>query len=127
VKSFGHETPESVRIRRKWSPKTHTGKHRTRKTGGLEGAYRTEFPRWYRDAKKRRVAVFVDSCFWHGCPEHCKMPVNNREFWEEKIVRNGSRDAEVAKWYEDNGWRIVRVWEHDLKDFLPRPSIKSNG
>lgn len=58
----------------------------------------------------------MDSCFLYGCPEHCKMPVNNREFWEEKIVRNGSRDAEVAKWYEDNGWRIVRVWEHDLKD-----------
>ncbi len=66
--------------------------------------------------KKRRVAVFVDSCFWHGCPEHCKMPVSNREFWEEKIVRNGRRDAEVTKWYEDIGWRIVRVWEHELKD-----------
>lgn len=68
--------------------------------------------------RKYRIVVFIDSCFWHGCPEHCNMPRNNAEFWAEKLVNNRRRDAIVTDWYRSQGWHIMRVWEHDLsKDF----------
>lgn len=65
-----------------------------------------------------RVVIFIDSCFWHGCPEHCKMPKNNAQFWAEKLASNRHRDAFVTDWYRSAGWHVMRVWEHDLtKDF----------
>lgn len=64
------------------------------------------------------VAVFLDGCFWHGCPQHFRPPETNREFWAEKIRRNRERDAKVTAKYRDMGWRIIRVWEHDLKDLV---------
>jgi DNA mismatch endonuclease (patch repair protein) len=64
--------------------------------------------------KKRKTVVFVDSCFWHGCPKHCRLPSTNKAYWREKIERNKRRDREVARHYKRTGWRCVRVWEHDL-------------
>lgn len=69
--------------------------------------------------KKYRAVVFIDSCFWHGCELHCKLPVNNREFWRRKIDRNRRRDEEVTAHYLDSGWGILRVWEHDIRADLP--------
>ena len=61
-----------------------------------------------------KVAVFVDGCFWHGCPIHSKVPATNRTFWKKKLVTNKSRDRLVNKQLGSAGWRIVRIWEHDL-------------
>ncbi|MFI6485762.1 very short patch repair endonuclease [Nonomuraea sp. NPDC050663] len=60
-----------------------------------------------------RVAVFVDGCFWHGCPEHGTWPRNNQEFWRSKIELNRSRDADTDARLEAVGWLAVRVWEHE--------------
>lgn len=61
---------------------------------------------------RRRVAVFVDGCFWHGCPDHCRMPGSNVDYWEAKIARNKARDARNDAALAGEGWTIVRLWEH---------------
>ena len=58
-----------------------------------------------------KLAVFVDGCFWHGCPRHATMPANNRAFWEAKLARNAARDSEVTRALRRAGWRVLRVWE----------------
>jgi DNA mismatch endonuclease (patch repair protein) len=64
--------------------------------------------------RRERVIVFVDGCFWHGCPKHSKIPVNNRAFWNRKLSGNKSRDKFVTRTLRKNGWRVLRIWEHDL-------------
>ncbi len=64
--------------------------------------------------KGEKVAVFIDGCFWHGCPEHFRMPKSNIGFWEEKITRNRRRDMEVTRMLRGMGWIVVRIWEHDI-------------
>ena len=60
-----------------------------------------------------RVAVYVDGCFWHGCPEHGTRPKANAAWWREKIERTGSRDRETDARLASAGWLVVRVWEHE--------------
>jgi DNA mismatch endonuclease (patch repair protein) len=60
-----------------------------------------------------RVAVFVDGCFWHGCPEHGTMPKNNRAWWEEKLAGNQRRDRDTDIRLQEAGWTVVRAWEHE--------------
>jgi DNA mismatch endonuclease, patch repair protein len=60
-----------------------------------------------------KVAVFVDGCFWHGCPEHGTWPRNNAEFWRDKIEGNVRRDRDTDARLEADGWTVVRVWEHE--------------
>jgi DNA mismatch endonuclease (patch repair protein) len=62
---------------------------------------------------RARVAVFVDGCFWHGCPEHARPPRTNSGYWNAKIEINQRRDREQTVALEDAGWIVVRVWEHD--------------
>jgi DNA mismatch endonuclease (patch repair protein) len=63
---------------------------------------------------KQRVAVFVDGCFWHGCPKHATWPANRAVWWRRKIVGNKTRDALVTRTLRRAGWRVLRVWEHEL-------------
>jgi DNA mismatch endonuclease (patch repair protein) len=70
-----------------------------------------------------RLAVFVDGCFWHGCPEHCRIPTTNRRYWEAKIARNQKRDATADAALRADGWRVVRVWEHRVRDKASRAKI----
>ncbi len=63
---------------------------------------------------KLRMAVFVDGCFWHGCPKHSNLPANNRAFWRKKLTANKSRDVVVARTLRARGWLVLRVWEHEL-------------
>lgn len=64
-----------------------------------------------------RVAVFVDGCFWHGCPEHGRRNHEvNSWYWPEKIARNQARDRATDAAFAQAGWQVVRVWEHDLLD-----------
>ena len=60
-----------------------------------------------------RIAVFVDGCFWHGCPEHASWPKSNANFWREKIETNRSRDADTDRRLDALGWKVVRIWEHE--------------
>ena len=62
---------------------------------------------------KARVAVFVDGCFWHGCPEHGTWPKRNAEFWRDKIETNRRRDRDTNERLEAAGWKVIRVWEHE--------------
>ena len=61
------------------------------------------------------LAVFVDGCFWHGCPKHATHPMTNRAFWRKKIARNKTRDKCVNRLLRTKGWKVIRVWEHELK------------
>lgn len=63
---------------------------------------------------QQKLAVFVDGCFWHGCPLHGTQPKQNAEFWREKILRNQARDRLVARTLRARGWRVLRIWEHEL-------------
>ena len=65
----------------------------------------------------QKVAIFIDGCFWHGCPDcRRKLPVTNREYWERKINRN----VELAQIHNEelhrSGWQVIRIWEHEMKD-----------
>lgn len=62
---------------------------------------------------RARVAVFVDGCFWHRCPEHSTLPASNAAFWREKLERNVTRDWADARALTQAGWTVIRVWEHE--------------
>lgn len=64
------------------------------------------FTRW-------KVAVFVDGCFWHGCPDHQHVPKSNREYWVPKLAANVERDRRVDAALTEAGWIVLRIWEHD--------------
>ncbi|MDF2052994.1 very short patch repair endonuclease [Priestia megaterium] len=66
--------------------------------------------------KKYKVAIFIDSCFWHACKLHGNRPKNNQEYWDKKLARNKERDVTVTDYYIQNGWHFKRVWEHDIKE-----------
>ncbi|RCW52070.1 very short patch repair endonuclease [Paenibacillus prosopidis] len=66
--------------------------------------------------KRKKTIVFLDSCFWHGCVEHCRIPKTNTEYWQRKIMKNVTRDAQVTEYYNRKGWNIIRIWEHDVKN-----------
>jgi DNA mismatch endonuclease, patch repair protein len=63
---------------------------------------------------KLRVAVFVDGCFWHACPQHGTRPRGNRAFWRKKLAANKERDRLVNRTLRRTGWRVIRIWEHAL-------------
>lgn len=70
---------------------------------------------------KAKVAVFVDGCFWHNCPEHGSMPGRNVAYWEPKPHRNAERDAETNQLLTERGWEVIRGWEHED----PREAVES--
>lgn len=65
--------------------------------------------------QKQRLVIFVDGCFWHSCPKHSNTPANNRVFWTKKLLANRKRDRLVARTLRKNGWRVIRIWEHELR------------
>lgn len=65
--------------------------------------------------RRKKVAVFIDSDFWHGHPERCIMPKTNPDYWSQKIAGNRKRDEQVNKELSDNGWTVIRLWEYDIK------------
>lgn len=87
------------------------------RTGNISG--------WRRGAKlpgrpdfvfrRQRLALFIDGCFWHGCPDHFKLPKTRTLFWRHKIKSNQARDLRVVAELRLLGWRSLRAWEHELK------------
>lgn len=61
----------------------------------------------------KKIAIFVDGCFWHGCPEHATWPKSNSAFWKDKILTNRARDQDTNRKFEEAGWTVLRVWEHE--------------
>lgn len=64
---------------------------------------------------KQKVAIFIDGCFWHGCPRCKTQPKTNRTYWKAKIANNQKRDKEVKKQLTQDGWKVLRFWEHEIK------------
>ena len=63
--------------------------------------------------KGRRVAVFIDGCYWHGCREHSSAPKVNSDYWGTKIENNRRRDRETGQFLQERGWVVMRLWEHE--------------
>lgn len=69
-------------------------------------------------SKKKKVAIFLDSCFWHSCKWHCRVPKSRRNYWVSKIQRNKDRAKIVNRILRKEGWHVVHFWEHQFqKDF----------
>jgi len=64
---------------------------------------------------ERRAALFVDGCFWHGCPQCYRRPKSRRDYWDVKVARNKMRDKRVRRKLRSQGWAVLRIWEHELK------------
>jgi DNA mismatch endonuclease (patch repair protein) len=64
--------------------------------------------------RKARVAVFVDGCFWHGCPRHARVPKSRVDFWLTKLAKNAERDRVVSRMLRSKGWKVIRIWECEL-------------
>jgi len=73
---------------------------------------------------RQKVAVYIDGCFWHGCPEHATSPTRNSDYWLPKLSRNQARDLETTQMLTDAGWLVLRFWEHqaptDVADAIQR-------
>lgn len=79
---------------------------------------------------KARLAIFIDGCFWHGCPEHYVQPKANVEYWRPKIARNVERDRQSVERLEDAGWTVLRFWEHEDPDAVAATiaaTVRSRG
>jgi DNA mismatch endonuclease (patch repair protein) len=64
--------------------------------------------------RREKVAVFVDGCFWHGCPQHGRLPDSNQKYWLPKLERTKKRDLENIRVLRALGWKVIRLWQHDL-------------
>ena len=65
--------------------------------------------------KDSKTVIFIDGCFWHKCPKHFKYPKSNKEYWNPKIERNILRDKEINISYKNAGWKVIRIWGHEIK------------
>ena len=83
---------------------------------GIKG-WRRDYPLHGRPDfvfRSSRLAIFVDGCFWHGCPKHGRKPTSNQEYWIPKLLRNQARDRKVTKALRRKNWNVLRLWEHHL-------------
>lgn len=64
----------------------------------------------------KKIVIFIDSCFWHGCKKHCRIPEANHNYWVDKINYNKKRDKLVNDYYKKSDWHIIRIWEHNIKN-----------
>lgn len=76
---------------------------------------------------RARVAVFIDGCFWHGCPDHGTTPRTNTRFWSQKIARNRERDLDTTERLEAEGWVALRFWEHEDPRTVARAIVRVVG
>lgn len=69
---------------------------------------------------RKRIAVFIDGCYWHRCPEHATSPKTNSDYWLPKLARNAERDRETDTLLGEVGWTVLRFWEHESLDDVAR-------
>ena len=69
--------------------------------------------------REQRLLLFVDGCYWHGCPMCYRRPSSNTEYWDAKVARNRSRDKKTTARLKRDGWRVMRIWEHQLANMTP--------
>ncbi|MFA5830862.1 MAG: very short patch repair endonuclease [Candidatus Paceibacterota bacterium] len=105
VRSRGNKTTE-IELIKQFRRGKITGWRRNQKIFGI----RPDFVFW-----KQRIAIFVHGCFWHGCKKDKTIPKTNRIFWEKKIENNKKRDRISSEILKKNGWKVMKIWEHDLK------------
>lgn len=102
-------------------PRDTSAELRIRKVLFAKGLrYRVDYPVLTKPRRRAdiafiraKIAVFVDGCFWHGCPKHGTWPKANADFWREKIKTNKNRDQDTNRRLEAKGWLVIRVWEHE--------------
>lgn len=102
----GRDTKPELLVRRL----VHAADLRYRVSARPEAGLRRTADLLFRPA---RVAVFVDGCFWHGCPEHYIRPKANDGYWSGKVARNRERDEETTRILTERGWTVLRFWEHE--------------
>ncbi len=69
---------------------------------------------------RKRIAVFIDGCYWHGCPQHATFPKRNSDYWLPKLQRNVERDRDTDRLLRKAGWIVLRFWEHERPDDVAR-------
>jgi len=113
VRGRGNLTTEAA-LAKVFRAEGWSGWRRQRKVGGLiaGGRFRVR-PDFVFAA--RRLAIFVDGCFWHGCPRHGTRPRGNAAFWRAKFRRNQARDRRDTRRLRRTGWKVLRLWEHELR------------
>lgn len=75
--------------------------------------------------EKERLTIFIDGCFWHGCPQcHKKLPQTNREYWSRKINRNIALAKSTNRQLRKEGWFVIRIWEHEIRSPIRMEKIK---
>lgn len=74
---------------------------------------------------RQKVAVYVDGCFWHGCPTHYVPPKTNPEYWSGKIIENMKRDRDTDRRMADEGWLVLRFWEHEDPQVVANAVLKA--
>jgi len=72
-----------------------------------------------------RIAVFVDGCFWHSCPEHGTIPKNNAEWWKTKLAANVDRDRRVSETLSALDWLVMRLWEHESPEAMAQQVMRA--
>jgi DNA mismatch endonuclease, patch repair protein len=107
----GRDTTPEIALRRELTRRGRGG-YRVDRDLGLPGLRRRADIAWVG----RRIAVFVDGCFWHACPEHGTTPTTNTSYWNPKLARNVARDHQTDKVAAEYGWSVIRIWEHEPKN-----------
>jgi DNA mismatch endonuclease (patch repair protein) len=67
---------------------------------------------------RQKLAIFIDGCFWHECPDHCRLPQRNRDYWQAKLSGNAERDRLVERELRGIGWTVLRFWEHERVEIV---------
>lgn len=121
--------PDAATRRRMQSVRTHATGPEIRMRSALAAAGVLGIPNGRLPMPRRRadlvlpdlrIAVFVDGCYWHGCPEHFSVPTRNGSWWSAKVAATAARDRDTDDRLAALGWRPVRVWEHDPADLAVR-------
>lgn len=73
---------------------------------------------------QHKLAIFVDGCFWHGCPLHYRRPASSQNYWDAKVRRNVKRDRANRRALRQDGWGVLRIWEHELSGNMRRVNMK---
>lgn len=125
-KSTTHGVRQTMKANRRRDTKAELAVRRRLHQAGAR--YRVDFAPDSRDKRRKadivftraKIAVYIDGCFWHGCPDHFIEPKSNLDYWRPKIEGNKRRDLETTASLVDLGWQVLRFWEHEDPDGIVR-------